>query len=130
MHEQCVIEDTLKRTYQRLLGDADTNENETHKAPKAKGRRKSAKFKPPTHVWDGLFSATIVPREAEQSEATTDNDNDNITGPESNTEDETDNKSAGKLVITDLRTPDDNDSEEQKVWEEDIVCLGCRRKIK
>lgn len=128
MHEQCVISDTLKRTYERLVGDANTNPNETPKPATRKGRRKSAKPKPPTHVWDGLFSATVMPRDADPSDTNTDHQVE--TASESNPEDETDNKSAGKIVVTDLRPTFDNDGDEQTVWEEDIICLGCRRKIK
>ena len=138
LHEQCVIDDTLKRTYERLIGDADAvdneNENETLKPPSKKGRRKSAKPKAPTNIWDGIFSATIEARDSEPSETNPENDheneNDNNTAPDSNAESETDIKSAGKLVIADLRATSDDDDAEPRIWEEDIVCLGCRRKIK
>lgn len=128
MHEQCVISDTLKRTYERLVGDANITPNENPKPALRKGRRKSAKPKSPMPVWEGLFSATVMPRDAEPSETNTDHQVE--TASESNPEDETDNKSAGKIVVTDLRSASDNDGDEEKVWEEDIICLGCRRKIK
>lgn len=131
MHEQCVIEDTLKRTYERLIGEIETKKADDPHPPSAKkGRRKSAKPKSPIHLWDGLFAATIVPRDAEQADSTTHNDNDNNTGTDSIDDPKMDIKSAGKLLITDLRNLSDKDFEQQKVWEEDIVCLGCRRKIK
>jgi len=130
MHEQCVIDDTLKRTYERVLGDTNINEDERHKPATKKGRRNSAKPKAPTLVWDGIFSAAIIPREAEQNESLTTDENDNDTAADSTNDFETDIKSAGKLLITDLRTHPAAESKEQNVWEEDIVCLGCRRKIK
>lgn len=130
MHEQCVLDDTLKRTYERLIGDTETNTNETPKPTPKKGRGRPSKPKHPTHPWDGIFSAAIVPRDSEPSDTNPETDNDNDTAPDSSHEFETDIKSAGKIVVTDLRTPSDTDGEGQKVWEEDIVCLGCRRKIK
>ena len=132
MHEQCVIDDTLKRTYERLVGDTDTNAKESLKPPTKKGRRKSAKSTAPTHVWDGIFSATIIPREAEHGNSTTDNghENDNDTAPDSANENETDIMTAGKILVTDLRTPSATDGDEHNAWEVDIVCLGCRRKVK
>ena len=164
MHEQCVIDDTLSRAYQRLGGDPSNDE--PTKLPK-KTRRKSSQAKlTSTHVWDGLFSATIIPRaaETETSDAKESDDpkspDNELTSPPNDTtppsasadskdssdsEAQTDNshKSAGKLLVTDLRSTgvagDDNDdgdgdgdadADRKKTWEEDIVCLGCRRKIK
>ncbi len=131
MHEQCVIEDTLKRTYERLLGEIETKKDDDPHPPSAKkGRRKSAKPKSLTHLWDGLFAATIVPRDAEQPDPTTNSDNDDNTVADSTDDLDMDIRSAGKLVITDLRNRSGSDTDEQTVWEEDIVCLGCRWKIK
>jgi len=131
MHKQCVFKDTLQRTHNRLLGNAETNKDDDMHTPSAKkGRRKSAKPKSPTHFWDGLFSATIVLRDADQADPTTNHDNNDKTATDSNTDSGMDIKSAGQLMITDLRNLFDKDSGAQTVWEEDIVCLGCRRKIK
>ncbi len=142
MHEQCAIDDALSRTYQRRLGGEGAIDG-TNKETK-KGRRKSKKAKATKNVWDGLFEAKIVPRQAEDAveKANTiedgtgegDADRDESTkdtrmdveeeAQESQTDNREPKESAGKLVITDLR------DEEQKTWEEDIVCIGCHRKVK
>lgn len=135
MHESCVIDDALKRTHQRLLGvEADakgtTNGNK-------KGRRKSNKSKATTNIWDGMFEAKIVPRQAKDAteeeiqRGHVENESTQDTRKELDSDAEdghTDHKgpkgSAGKLLITDLRDV------KQKTWEEDMVCLACQRRVK
>ncbi len=120
MHERCVLDDTLSRTYQRLAADTETNE--TLKSNK-KGRKKSPKTNHKGNVWDGKFTAKIIPRrqDEEQDPGAGESAGESLDG-------KTDIKSAGKIQITDLR---DRDGEDDKptTWEEDIQCLGCRRAI-
>lgn len=67
LHEDCIREDALRRTYVRLIGEISEDEPSTETK---KDRRKSGtprRTAPPPPVWKGKFEAKIKSREEEDT---------------------------------------------------------------
>ena len=66
LHEQCIIDDALIKTYKRLVEDTSSAEPDTNGAgSKTNGK----KVKPSRKLWEGKFTAQLNP--AGDSEPTT-----------------------------------------------------------
>jgi len=110
LHEECITEDVLRRTYQRLVLKEDAGlkeETDTKTPPKQKSVAGANGVKNP---WYGLFEARII----------------NV-------------DKIARVAITDLRVDEEDDAKDEsgeedensskKTWEEEIVCLVCHAKI-
>jgi hypothetical protein len=111
LHEECIVEDVLRKTYQRLVLKEEVTE--AISPPNVKSSSGANGTKNP---WDGLFRAKIKNKDKIATAIITDlREEDDENGEESK---------------EDTSVDDEQDNEKHpKTWKEDIRCLVCHEKI-
>ncbi|KAH0544186.1 hypothetical protein FGG08_001631 [Glutinoglossum americanum] len=112
LHEECIIEDVLRKTYRRLVLKEPVTEATS--PPNVKGSSGANGTKEP---WEGMFQAKIKNKDKIATAVITDL-----------REDGGENKEESKGEDT---SGDDEEGKEKhpKTWKEDIVCLVCHEKV-